>query len=142
MGSKKEEDYSLLLQLAEKLGVQLDISPAISTPKKLAFAKAHDDKLEVMLSSFQEVVAVEGKKLSGIRIQLIDPTSPSYSLAPAGAMYEISAYMPDSNKRFVGDGGTALNGHVATVYVGKDGIILDEPALRRASDLYQKISKK
>ncbi len=135
--TKKETDYELLMQLAERLKVNLDTKDCvIATPKKLAFARTSGGELEVMLSGSQEVVAVEGKRLPGIRISLIDHTNSLSELAPAEAIYEISAYMPNSDKRFVGDGGTALNGDVATVYVGKNGIILDEPARKRAAKLY------
>ncbi len=135
MTENKPEALSALKTLADLLGVDLkDMATAIATPQQSATARMYDRSLEAeLVSSSRRTAYVSSPRAPSIRITLVDPQLDS--LAPEGAIYEISTFMPPTDSR---PGGTMLNGDVFCVYVGRNGIILDDPVLRRAAELFAK----
>ncbi|MBS3088643.1 hypothetical protein J4402_02575 [Candidatus Pacearchaeota archaeon] len=120
---------ALIVQLASELGVNLkDTKVAIATDKGSAKARLYDGSLEVNLYSLNRpTVTVDSPRNPGIVIALVDHQR---DLAPEDAIYCITAHMPQQD-------GTndALNGDVYSVFVGPKGIILDESARRRVTEL-------
>ncbi len=133
MTEKKPEALSVLMTLADLLGVDLnDSRTAIATPQHSATARMYDGSLEAkVIPTVYGIVDVSSPRGPTIQIKLVDQNKDR--LAPAGAIYEITSYCP---------GAAMLNGEVFCVYVGKDGIILDDSALRRAAELYNKKESK
>ena len=80
-------------------------------------------------------VMVKAENAPGIYIELTEGSSPPF---PEGALYRIRAYVPDEKTGWITE---ILNGDIYTVYVGKNGLILDEPARMRAAKLYAKDNK-
>ena len=132
MTEQNEEALPIINSLADLLGVNLnDQRVAIATERKSAKVKMHDDSVEVeVVPTNNRVVKIESPRAPGIWISLVDHRDP---LAPEGAIYEIEAYMP---ARGEDDFDAALNGDVASVYVGREGIILCSAARMRAAKLY------
>lgn len=124
---KNTEGLAIIAQLAEQLGVDLeDAHHAVATNQHDAVARYSDGSLEVRLTSFvsRPIVTIESPRSPGIYIELVDHQR---DLAPEGAIYRIKAYMPDSNRK---TGGTELCGEIYCIYVGKEGIILDDISRR------------
>lgn len=122
----------IIAQLAERLGVDLkDINLAIATEKSEATARFHDGSLEVRLTPLSRpTIRIESPRSPGIYVELVDHQRDV--TAPKEAIYHIKSYMPNPTGR---DGGVELNGEVYSVYVGKQGILLDADAKRRVSEL-------
>ena len=124
--------------LAKQLGVDLGyqrLSVAVSGEN--ARAVMHDGSLEANVGierGGEGFVAVESPNAPGIRINLVDHSKPSE--APVGAIYEIVAYRP-----IEGEPNEVLNGHVHSVYVGKDGIVLDGRSRYRVWESQEKAKK-
>jgi hypothetical protein len=88
--------------------------------------------LEVtVLSLNRPTVKIESPRNPGVYIEMVDHQRDS--LAPTDAIYSIGAYMPKQEAN-----GVCLNGDVYKVYVGKNGIILDDGARQRARHLPKK----
>ena len=127
------ERLALVMQLAEMLGVDLkDSSLVIATDGKPVKVRVQDGALEATVTSADRPqVRIESLRAPGIYIEMVNHQRDS---APEGAIYRISAYMPQP----IDPSGVALNGDVYEVYVGRNGIILDNAARERAARLYQK----
>lgn len=134
--TQKESDLALLAQLADRLGSGLrDASFAVATDRQPASVRAFNNSIEAKLYTSGDVT-VQSPRAPRIDIRLVDPNNSYFCLAPEGAIYEITVCKPTENGPL-----ESLNGDVATVYIGKNGIILDEPARRRAAELYEKDSR-
>lgn len=127
---KKAEKLALLYGLADELGVDLaDQRVAIATARKDATARMFDGSLEAkVIPTSRGSVEIETPRGSGIMIDLVDHKRDS--LAPKEAVYVVKTYMPSDS------GNLSLNGDVASVYVGPQGIILNGAARMRAANLY------
>lgn len=133
---KKEqnvEGLALVVKLAGQLGVDLENSHvAIATETIGASVRMHDGSLEArILPLSTRRIIVDSPRSPSVYIELVNHQQDIS--APVGAVYCILACMPvDSmgQKSY-----QQLNGDVYRVYVGKNGIILDDPARRRAADL-------
>lgn len=125
---KNTKGLAIIAQLAEQLGVDLkEAHHAVATSSHEAVANFADGSLEVRLTSLMRpTVRIESPRSSGIYIELVDHQRDI--AAPEGAIYHVKAYMPDSTGR---NGGDELNGDTHSVYIGKQGIILDDAAKRR-----------
>lgn len=130
MGNRQDsENLSLIMQLAEKLGINLkDSRLAIATRKQRAKARTHDGSLEITVIDDlnRPTVRIDSPRASGIWVELVDNRKDS---APKGAIYRITTYMPyyllGSTEEF---GLNALTGgDIYEVYVGREGIILNKP---------------
>lgn len=133
---KNIEGLKIITQLAEQLGVDLkDVHRAVATDHHEAIASFSDGSLEVRLTSLvRPTVRIESPRSPGVYVQLVDHQRDV--TAPKGAIYQVKAYMPDSTGR---NGGEELNGEVYSIYIGKQGILLDELSKRRI--LEQKSSR-
>ncbi len=135
--AKKEqnpEGLALIVQLAGKLGVDLENSHvAIATEEIGASVRMYDGSLEarILPSSDHRCMYVDSPRSPSIYIELVDHQRDTS--VPDGAVYSIRACMPLGNMGLKNY--NDLNGDVWRVYVGKNGIILDDPARRRAADL-------
>ena len=118
---------TIIARLAEQLGVDLkNAHCAVATDRHEAVARFSDGSLEVRLTSLvRPTVRIESPRSPGIYIELVDHQRDI--AAPEGAIYRIKAYMPDSAGR---NGGDELNGEVYSVYIGKQGILLDDLSKR------------
>jgi hypothetical protein len=133
-GRKKQdpEDLAMINYIAERLGVKLDDQhEAVATKRKSGRVRMYDGSLEVeVLPTVNGAASVEAPKSPGVWIDLVDHTKDA---APEGAIYRISAY-----KR-TGDGDNCregLRGHVYHVFVGHEGIILDELSMRDVAKVH------
>ena len=130
MAEGNEERLAAIKYLADQLGVNPgDQSIAIATNKRIAKVRMNDGSLEATISpsSRGPIVHVESPRSPGIWIQLVDHLKdPS---APKGAIYEIQAYIPKDQ------GCEMLNGDIYSIYVGRRGLIFDDPGRRRAAEL-------
>jgi len=90
----------------------------------------------IILSDKQTVARIETARNTGLNIELVDHTRDE--LAPVGACYKISSYMPNRD----GGSGVQLNGDIAFVYAGSKGLILGSAERKRAHDLHIKDEKK
>ena len=137
----QKEDYALLIQLADRLGVELDTPKIyVATGRKNAMARTSDGSLEVAVRDGINDVFIETPRGPGIQIKLVDPKKAYFALAPKDAFFEISAYTPSSDPDHeIGDcKGECLNYDIWAIYVTREGLVLDSPALRRAEDLIVK----
>ena len=94
----------------------------------------YDGSLEATIFSSNGRVCVYSPRSPGASIELVNHQRDSS--APEGAVYRVQAFMPqDSMGEKIYH---ALNGDVFCVYVGRNGIIFDDAARRRAADLLKK----
>ena len=135
MTKAKIEAASALKNLADLFKIDLKNSRlAIATVRESATVRMYDGSLEARLvPSVRGTVYITSPRSPGICIDLVDHQRDV--LAPAEAIYSIAAYMPNPDGN---EPGTALNGHVYNIYIGKNGIILDDNGLKRASEIFQK----
>lgn len=126
---------AVIAQLAEQLGVDLkDTHLAVATDKHEAKARFHDGSLEVtLLHLCRPTVRIESPRAPGIYIEVVDHQRDV--MAPQGAIYCITAYMPDPTKE---NAGVFLNGDAYSVYVGKEGILLCDATRKRVTELLGK----
>jgi hypothetical protein len=125
--TQNEKGLALIAQLAQQLNVDLkDSSVAIATESQPAKARTYDGSIEATVhSSNRNVVRIDSPRNPGICIEMVDHQRDM--LAPKGAIYEIKAYMPDPT----GEDRYTLNGDVFSVYVGREGIIIDKSGRNR-----------
>ena len=131
----KKEAVSALKNLADLLKVNLNDSRiAIATARESATVRMYDGSIEAALvPTSQGTLYIESPRSPGVIVELVDHQKDV--LAPADAIYQIQAFMPTSDSREL------LNGHIATIYVGREGLILNDAGLRRASEVYSKKNK-
>ena len=130
MADPNLEKLALMYSLADEFGFDVN-SPGvtITTDKKSAKVKMYDDSLEAtMVPSLEPTVYIEAPKTPGVLVRLVDHVK--NPLAPEGAIYQIGSYAPDEN-----GSEHMLNHDVDFVYVGKDGIIIDDSGRERISKL-------
>ncbi|MAH47993.1 hypothetical protein CMI37_19380 [Candidatus Pacearchaeota archaeon] len=121
--------YAAVAGVADLLGVDFSQnSIAVVTNEQTARSRTADGNVKVELWEDGDV-EVELDRGSGICLKLVDPHNPRFANAPEGALYEISAYIPREGSK------EPLNGDVASVYVGRDGIILNNAARHRVRKL-------
>lgn len=130
---RQEAGLAALHTLADLLKVDLEGGQlAIATPDEEATARMHDGSIEArVVPTIRGTVYVTAPRSPGIVVELVDHTR--NSLAPKEAIYEIRSYSPDPDRP--AGTGTSLNGDVANVYVGPEGIILSDAARRMAQKL-------
>jgi hypothetical protein len=130
----KKEAFAALKSLADFLKVDLkDTRTAVATPLNDASVRMFDGSLEArIVPTSSGTVYITSPRAPGIMIDLVNHQKDG--LAPPEAIYCITSYMPLPDQ---GGAGEVLNGDVYSVYVGANGIILDDSALRRASELYE-----
>jgi len=135
--TKNPERVALVAQLAEQLGVDLkDTSVATATANQSAKARMYDGSLEAtVVSSRRGSVYIDSPRSPSIFIELVDHQRDA--LAPEGAIYCIQATMPKENP-YGEQYYESLNGDVFNVYVGINGIILDDAERKRAAKLFKK----
>ena len=128
------EIVAALQLLSEKLGVKNAQDIAIATPGKSAVARMYDGSLEARVFPFNShAVRITSPRAPGVYIQLVDQSD---VLAPAEAIYKITAFIPDQAPATDGQYlDTSLNGDLYSVYVGRKGIILDKIQRERAAKL-------
>ncbi|MFA5855870.1 MAG: hypothetical protein WC867_00800 [Candidatus Pacearchaeota archaeon] len=130
MTNQNEEGLATIKYLADQLGVNLnDERTAIATASESAKVRMYNGSLEAkLIPTSRGAVTIESPRSPGIYIELVDHTKDV--LAPVGAIYQITTYMPSKN-----DSGIQLNGDIYSVYVGKEGLILSQEARIRAANL-------
>ncbi len=132
---ENSEILGALKILSDALGVNLsDLSIAISTEEKSAKVRAANNSLEATLISAFNVMNVESPRAPGIEIKLVDRNKdePLSVLAPPGAVYRIEAY-----RHLESGGRESLSGDVNVIYIGYNGIILNENSKRHIAEEYQ-----
>ena len=107
-----------LQELSDLLGVSTsDAHKAVATQGHPADVTTADGALSISVYD-GGLIEVESPRAPGVRISLVDHSKDS--LAPPGAVYEISAYTPfEDHTVRLGE-----QADVSTIYVGPKGIIL------------------
>jgi len=134
--TEKESDYALLIQLAGRLKIDLrNPQCSVASGRKNAKARNSDGSLEVAVRDGINDVFIETPRGPGVQIMLVDTSKSYFALAPKDAFFAIQAYMPSADDHEIADcKGESLNHHIATIYVSREGLVLDPTALRRAED--------
>ncbi|HLC32684.1 MAG TPA: hypothetical protein VJJ82_02565 [Candidatus Nanoarchaeia archaeon] len=121
-----------LVYLAQKCGVKLDdCHLAIATPEQDAKMRTQDGSLDVTLASRSYTgcpVLIQAPRAPGVIVELVDHVKDP--LAPSDAIYKVRAYTPSGKPN--NPVGQNLNGEISSIYIGKNGIILDETLCERA----------